>query len=260
VHIRPGLSEQTLQKIDGELRYRAPVDAKPAAFEAAETGKPKNVHDSVVTLSSVTGNAARLRFRGATENMLLVKGYGANGAPLNAESRQILPANQDVDQEFTITFVSPPSKVEVLVAARVIERVFPFSLVRGTLAGAPSSAAAGTTLAPRARTALAAAPATVAAPAPTPAPTPAPAPAPAPAPVKPAAAPAPAPIKAAPAPAPVAAPVKPAPAPAPTIAAVAPAPKPAPAPVRRSRAHEDARECLDLPTNAEIIRCAEKFR
>lgn len=82
MHTGPGLSEQNLQKIDGELRYRAPVDPKPVTFSAAETGKPKEVHDSSVALSAVTGNAARLRFRGATENMLLVKGYAADGAAL----------------------------------------------------------------------------------------------------------------------------------------------------------------------------------
>jgi len=29
---------------------------------------------------------------------------------------------------------------------------------------------------------------------------------------------------------------------------------------RRSRAHEDARKCLELPTNMEIHQCAEQYR
>lgn len=33
-----------------------------------------------------------------------------------------------------------------------------------------------------------------------------------------------------------------------------------PAPARRSRAHEDARSCLQFPTNLEIHKCAEQYR
>ena len=36
--------------------------------------------------------------------------------------------------------------------------------------------------------------------------------------------------------------------------------KAAPRKARRSREHADARECLQFPTNPEIIRCAEKYR
>jgi uncharacterized RDD family membrane protein YckC len=250
-----------VHKVEGTLKLRAPIDTVVLAFVAADAGKPKTAHDSTVGLVNISGNSATYRFRGAAENLLQVRGYGADGKEVAFDSRQLPSANRDVDMDLSITFKAPPSKLEVTVAARVIERWYPFSLVRGATAGAPSTATAGTTIAPRARTAP---PAATAA-----APTTAPAPAPAPAPAA-SAAPAPTPIKAAPAPAPAAAPVKPAPAPAPTIAAAAPAPKtaaapapkpaPAPAPARRSRAHEDARECLSLPTNDAIIRCAEKYR
>lgn len=80
--------------------------------------------------------------------------------------------------------------------------------------------------------------------------------------VKPKPVPAPAAAPAAPAPAPVAA--APAPAPAPMIEARPVAAKPAApmadAPRRRSRANEDARECLSQPTDLKIAACAEKFR
>lgn len=36
--------------------------------------------------------------------------------------------------------------------------------------------------------------------------------------------------------------------------------KPASGTPRRSRANEDARECLQFPTNLEIHKCAEKYR
>ena len=52
--------------------------------------------------------------------------------------------------------------------------------------------------------------------------------------------------------------------PAPTTAAApvdeSPASKPAAPPKRRARSQADARACLDLETNFEIIACAEKYR
>ncbi|MBS0336138.1 MAG: hypothetical protein JSS40_04890 [Proteobacteria bacterium] len=72
--------------------------------------------------------------------------------------------------------------------------------------------------------------------------------------------------KPAPAPAPAPAPVvvaAPAPAPAPVVEAKPEVPAPAPkaeAPRHRSRANEDARECLAQPTDAKIAACAEKYR
>jgi outer membrane biosynthesis protein TonB len=70
--------------------------------------------------------------------------------------------------------------------------------------------------------------------------------------------------KPAPAPAPAPAPVVvavPVPAPAPVVESKPAAPEvSAPAPRHRSRAREDARECLAQPTDARIAACAEKFR
>jgi hypothetical protein len=44
------------------------------------------------------------------------------------------------------------------------------------------------------------------------------------------------------------------------VAAAQPAAKPAADGPRRSRANEDARVCLELATNIEIHKCAEKYR
>jgi len=81
----------------------------------------------------------------------------ADGKPLAVESRRILPKKQDVDQDFTIDFKGPVAKVEFEVAARIIERVFPFSLARGAVAGPPMAESNGITLPPRAMQAAAAA-------------------------------------------------------------------------------------------------------
>lgn len=166
VHLMPGLSEQALQKVEGQVNFTVPADPRSVTFEAKETGTEKPVHDSSVSLQSVSGNAATLHFRGASENLLLVRGYGADGNPLAVDSRQTLPQKQDVDGDFTITFKGPPAKLEVTVAAKVIERFFPFSLARGAVAGPPSAAVEGVTLPSRSRAAKVAAAAPTSAPAP----------------------------------------------------------------------------------------------
>ncbi len=245
VHLKPGLGEQALQKIEGQVKFSVPVDPRPVTFDAKETGKEKPVHDSIVSLQSVSGNAARLHFRGASENMLQVRGFGADGKPLALDSWQNLPKQRDVDDDFTITFKAAPARVEVVVAAKIIERSFPFSLARGAAAGAPATAAQGTTVPPRTRAALTT-PAAAAAPAASPAPAAAP-----PKPEVKQAEPA-APMlqpKAEPKPKPVAA------APAMPREAARPAPRPAPEPPRPIG--EAGAGCVYKPvmTDEEIARC-----
>lgn len=74
----------------------------------------------------------------------------------------------------------------------------------------------------------------------------------------------PAAVAPAPATKPVAAPapaMKPAAAPAPAMKAEKETTKVvAASPARKSRALEDARSCLQLATNAEVIKCAEEYR
>ena len=165
VRLKPGLSEQALQKIEGQVNFTVSADPRSVTIEAKDAGKPMPLHDASVSLQSLSGNSAKLHYRGASENLLLVRGYGADGKPLAFESRENLPRKQDVDQDFTITFKGPVAKVEFEVAARIIERAFPFSLARGAAAGPPSAATGGITLPARARATK------VAAVAPAPAPT-----------------------------------------------------------------------------------------
>jgi hypothetical protein len=51
-----------------------------------------------------------------------------------------------------------------------------------------------------------------------------------------------------------------APAPAPVAAPADESPGKPATPRRRARSQEDARACLDLATNLEVIACAEKYR
>ena len=131
VRLRPGLSEQALQKVEGQLSIILPVDPKVVAFEVAETGKEKPAHDATVTLLSVSGGAVQLRYRGVPENYLEVRAFGADGKPIAPEARQILSGKQPVEQELTANFKGAPARIEAVIAARLVERSFPFSVAKG---------------------------------------------------------------------------------------------------------------------------------
>jgi hypothetical protein len=142
VQFKPGLRERDLQKIEGRLRVSIPVDAKPILFEAGDSGKEKPVYDATITLKSLSGAVAVLHYRGESANMLGVRGYGRDGAPVAVKSSQLPLRNRAVDLDFHVRFMAPVSKVEAMVAAKVVAQAFPFSLERGAVAGAPGAATA----------------------------------------------------------------------------------------------------------------------
>lgn len=141
VHIKPGLNEQALQKIEGHVRIFIPVDVKPVVFEASEAGKGKPVHGTVATLKSFSGAKVALHYRGVSKNLLEVRGYGKDGSPVEIESSSWSETDEYVEKQFS--FKGPVSKVEAFIAARMLERQFPFTLVRGAVAGQPLPATGG---------------------------------------------------------------------------------------------------------------------
>lgn len=155
VNIERGLGESSLSRIEGNLRVFIPAEIRTEGFEAADAGKDRTVHTSTVTLKSLKGADAVLHYRGASANLLGVRGL-ADGKPVDIESRQLPGDAKTVDMDMTVKFKAPVTRVEVVVAAGVAERSFPFVLTRGGTAGpvppsaskaAPDNAAAITQVA-----------------------------------------------------------------------------------------------------------------
>jgi uncharacterized RDD family membrane protein YckC len=141
VHLKPGLTEQALQKIEGQVRIAIPVDVKSLAFDATETGKEKTMHGAVVALKSLSAAKAVLHLQGARYNTFGVRGYDKAGAPVEITSRELLPDSEAINYNPSFTFKAPVNKIEVLVSAGIAERQFPFVLTRtGKAEAAPSAA------------------------------------------------------------------------------------------------------------------------
>ncbi len=142
VYVVANTKEQSVQKVEGRIRIVVPVNVQVAAFAVEEAGKVKTVHGATLTLESVSGNGVVMHYRGPSAQLLMLRGFGKDGKPVLIESRQLLQANQNVDESFQTSFQGPVSKVEAVVAAGMVEREFPFSLARGMTAGAPATATA----------------------------------------------------------------------------------------------------------------------
>ena len=247
VRVVANTKEESVQKVEGRIRIAIPVNVQVAAFAVEEAGKVKTVHGATLTLKSVSGNDVVMHYRGPSAQLLTLRGFGKDGKPVASNSRQLLQANQNVDESFQTRFQGPVSKVEAVISAGMVEREFPFSLARGMTAGAPATATAAIKPAATASGASVA-PATV-----PPEVTP-------PSPAKPAPAAAASATTAPPASMPemaVKAPPLPSPPPEPRQAAPNPAPASKPAPKPGTKPQLEVKPCIIRPvmTDAEIEIC-----
>jgi uncharacterized RDD family membrane protein YckC len=204
VNLTKGTTEQQVQKIDGVLRLQVPVGTRTLILQGADAGKDQSVGSMRLKLNSIKGDAAEMELQGSRDNVLQLRGLNAKGEAVPTE---MTSWGSGAPVKMTTKFKGPVDRVELQVAAEIVERSYPFTLTRGGAAAAVP--------APK----PVAAPALVAA-KPAPAPAPAPAVAPAPAPAKPVAA---APAEEAPKPKPAPRKRAATPKPAPETVAAAPA-------------------------------------
>ncbi|MDX8400478.1 MAG: RDD family protein [Gallionellaceae bacterium] len=138
VHITPGLSDQTLQKIEGKIRISFPLELQPVSFEAGEESQEKTAAGAAITLKSFTAKKVTLHYQGDSSKLLAVRGFDKNGGSVKTQSTATMTLN-DKSMEKQIFFSASVSRVEVPVA-NIISKVFPFTLVKDQKSGAASSA------------------------------------------------------------------------------------------------------------------------
>jgi len=139
VRIKPGMNEQTLQKIEGQVHIAIPVDIKTVTFDASDIGKEKPVPGGTVALKSLSGTKAVLHYQNNTSKNMFggVRGYDNGGTLVDIKMRQGSASGTQID------FNGPVNKIEILSANNVVQQQFPFTLVRGALAGPSLPATVG---------------------------------------------------------------------------------------------------------------------
>ena len=135
VNLRPGASTVSLNVIEGTTKFRVPAKPVAASFTAGDLGKAQSAHGVAVTLRELKGRDARISVAGDTSRMVRTIAYGADGGRLRQTSWSTNGG------EMNFSFEQPVNRLEVVVAEQFVERSYPFTLSKASMAGAPIAAA-----------------------------------------------------------------------------------------------------------------------
>ena len=138
VNLKAGASASDLQKVEGTVKLSLPLNPLAVSLSAADLGKEKKVHRRVIRLDSFNAKEAEVRFQGDSP-LVAVIGYGADGKPVQTGMR---PGSVGATK---ITFQAPAVTMEMVFAESLVERQFPFTLTRTSVAGSPATAATAPT-------------------------------------------------------------------------------------------------------------------
>lgn len=135
VTLRSGASTDSLQVVEGAAKFRIP--AKPLAlnFAAGDVGKAQTAHGVALTVKAIKGKEAELSATGDASRIVSIQGYGADGGRVRMLSRN------SSGGEVRFGFEQPVTRLEVVVAEQFVERSYPFTLSKTSMAGAPVAAA-----------------------------------------------------------------------------------------------------------------------
>ncbi|HET7670160.1 MAG TPA: RDD family protein [Burkholderiales bacterium] len=155
VTLRSGASTDSLQVVEGAAKFRIP--AKPLAlnFAPGDVGKAQTAHGVAVTVKAIKGKEAELSSAGDASRIVSIQGYGADGGRVRTLSRS------SSGGEVKFGFEQPVTRLEVVVAEQFVERSYPFTLSKTSMAGAPIAAAPPAAAPPAAAKAAPAQPAVV---------------------------------------------------------------------------------------------------
>ena len=157
VSLRSGASTAALGTVEGVARFRIPAKPLPASFTAGDVGKAQSAHGVAITLRDLKGKDVGISVAGDTSRLVRTIAYGADGGRLRQTSWSTNGG------EMNFSFEQPVTRLEVVVAEQFVERAYPFTLGKASMAVAPKPPALAAPPAP---------PAPPVAQAPLPAPTP----------------------------------------------------------------------------------------
>jgi uncharacterized RDD family membrane protein YckC len=135
VHLKSGTDAKTMAQASGIVKVRASLGARAARFGPGDAGKSQTVHGVEIVLKEVRGNGYQFEFKGDHARVAAVHGYGSDHKPVKIASWGGGGGLMKYD------FTAPVTAVDVLVAEKLEERSFPFTLTRTSVAMAPQAAA-----------------------------------------------------------------------------------------------------------------------
>ena len=130
VHLRKGLTEESLTRVKGVVSLTLPVGIVSIDFSSNERNTEKAGASSKVKLLSIEDNEATIHYSGKLTNYLTLKGYDREGLELDWSSRDLLHdhGESEVDQKLRVIFKGEPVKITVLLTEQLVTYNFPFTL------------------------------------------------------------------------------------------------------------------------------------
>jgi uncharacterized RDD family membrane protein YckC len=140
VSLNKGTTEQQVQKVDGVLKLQVPVGARTLNLQAGDAGKEQSVGAMRLKLNAIKGDSVEIELVGSRNNLLQTRGLNAKGEAVPAE---MTSSGGGSPVRITTKFKGPVDRVELQVAAEIVERSYPFTLTRAAIsAAAPAPVAA----------------------------------------------------------------------------------------------------------------------
>jgi uncharacterized RDD family membrane protein YckC len=136
VSLRSGADGKSIERTEGTVKIALPLKPIVASFDAADIGKQQTAHGVGITLKGVKGNAFTFEFQGDQARVVSTAGFGADQKPVQMTGRG------GGGGLMTYSFSAPVSRLEIVVAESLVQRAFPFTLTRASLAGPPGAAPA----------------------------------------------------------------------------------------------------------------------
>lgn len=135
VTLRSGAGTASLGTVEGTAKFRIPAKPVAATFTAGDVGKAQNANGLAVTLKEMKGKEVEISAAGDTSRVVRIVGYGADGGRMRPTSTSTSGG------QMKFGFEQPVTRLEVVVAEQFVERSYPFTLSKTSMAGAPIAAA-----------------------------------------------------------------------------------------------------------------------
>jgi uncharacterized RDD family membrane protein YckC len=128
VYLLPGVQEEDIRRIEGQLILDLPVGLKSVVLDIADQGREVAAgnNGATIQLSGVKDGKVSLTYRGTIANFVTVQAF--NGAGQQLESAGSSWYGDDQTLNLNHQFKGRPEQIHVLVADKMAERRFPFIL------------------------------------------------------------------------------------------------------------------------------------
>ncbi len=126
VHLLAGTKDNSLKKVQGDLKFLFPMNVRSADFSARDSGQTKKVAGLEVTLGEIQGNTVKLRITGDIHRYIGVKAFDGSGNQLETGGSSSMTSDNTKNGSYS--FQGNVSSLKVFVAEKLLPKNYTFTL------------------------------------------------------------------------------------------------------------------------------------